>query len=77
MENKHLDNLERPGSPQKGWHQLYEQATQSVTFPDAKRQVSQVSAVGKGGLVLLIDDNEIVRELKLAGGRIFCLWLKN
>jgi CheY-like chemotaxis protein len=77
MENKHYNSLEIPVSHQEGWHQLRERATQSVTYTNSKRQVPQISADGKGRLVLLVDDNEMVRELikiqlEMLGYQVLC-----
>lgn len=77
MENKRYRGLEISGSHQAGWNQLREGSTQSVTSTDSKRRVPQFSADGKGRLVLLVDDNEMVRELiklqlELLGYQVLC-----
>lgn len=77
MEHKHYNSLEITGSNHAGWNQFWEQSTHSVTSTDSKRQVPQVSADGKGRLVLLVDDNEMVRELvklqlELLGYHVLC-----
>jgi CheY-like chemotaxis protein len=77
MENKHYNSLRIPSSHQAGWNQARERSTQSVTSIYPKRRVPQVSADGKGRLVLLVDDNEMVRELiklqlELLGFQVLC-----